>query len=121
MADPVLDEDYIIELLRVPVKAATIDRIQAGAVQALMDLFDRKCTRDEFLSLASRCISLYGQTAKMWMLSNIAVVHEEGTLDKKTFDVAIKGLEQIIRVQSEAVVEIVQRLQMCPSSRDKVH
>lgn len=121
MADPILDEDLIVQLLRAPITAKTIHALQAGAVQALCDLYDRGATRDEFANQASACIGLYGQCAKLWMLDNIRQVYESNDLDKARFDAAVDGLTDIIRKQAEVVVEIVQRLKMCPTSQDKVH
>ena len=121
MSDPVLDEQYIIELLRCPVKAETVTMLQGGAVQALIDLYDRKVTREEFANLASPCLALYGQTAKLWLLANIEGVFDSGDLDKDRFVKAREGLENLVRKQAETVIEIVKRLQTCPTSQDKVH
>ena len=121
MADPLLDEDQIIQLLSVPISAANINALQAGAVQALCDLYDRKTTREEFTSKAAACIGLYGQCAKLWLLANVQQVHAEGELDTARFVTATEGLTDIVRKQAEVVIEIVQRLKQCPTSQDRVH
>jgi hypothetical protein len=121
MADPVNDENMILELLRSPIKAETAGRLQSGAVQALIDIYDRKTTREEFLQMAAPCVALYGQVCKLWILQSIQSVFEDGDLDKERFDKAREGLEDVIRVQAESVIEIVKRLQMCPTSQDAVH
>jgi len=121
MSDPVLDEENIIDLLRCPVKAATVGRLQAGAVQAMIDLYDRKVTREEFINALAPCITLYGSAAKIWMLANVRAVHEDGDLDTAKFDHAMSALEDLTRKQSETVVEVVKRLIQCPTSQDPVH
>lgn len=121
MADPILDEDLIVSILQCPIKPDTVNRIQSGAMQAMVDLFDRKPTRDEFISLSAPCVALYGQAAKLWMLSNIQQVYDAGELDGSRFLVATSSLEDIIRKQCETVIEIVKRLQLCPTSQDRVH
>lgn len=121
MADPKLDEDYIIALLRGAVVHENVARLQAGAMQALLDLYDRQATREEFINNASACCALFGQVAKFYMLKNIEVVHTEGSLDQQKFMEAEAGLQDLIRKQCESVIEIVKRLQLCPTSQDLVH
>lgn len=121
MADPVLDEDYIMQLLRSPVTHETADLIQGGAAQALVDLYDRKVTRDEFVAACSRCLSLYGKASRFNMLQDVRVVFDAGNLDKNSFDVADKGLRDAIRTQSEGLVDLVKRLMQCPTSRDPIN
>lgn len=121
MADPVLDEDHIVQLLTVPVRADTISYLQQGAVQAMIDLYDRKVTREDFIEMLAPCIALYGQAAKLWILANIEAVHDSGELDKARFIKARHGLAEIIQKQTASVVEVVEKLAACPTSQDKVH
>ena len=44
--DPVLDEDTIIKLLRMPVIIGNIGYLQAGAAQGLIDMYDRDGSRE---------------------------------------------------------------------------
>lgn len=121
MADPILDEDDIMSLLRSPISAENVSRLQAGAVQALIDVYDRKVTRDEFVNLASPILALYGQVGKLWMLSNIRDVYDAGNLDNGKFVAANTTMEDLIRKQAETVIEIVKRLKLCSTSQDVVH
>jgi hypothetical protein len=121
MTTPVFDEDYIIALLRMPPIDDHIGAIQNGAMQALIDLYDRKATREEFIDNASTCVTLYGHIAKMWLLRNIEIVYDNGSLDANQFKIAREGLTDVVRKQSEAVVDLVKRLKMCPATEDKVH
>ncbi len=121
MADPLLDEDFILHLLKRPVIADQLHHLQTGSVQALCDLYDRKVTREEFTTQASVCLGLYGQCAKLWMLNNIKTVWDEGDLDDDRLTQAADGLAELVRVQAEQVIEIVKRLKMCPTSKDAVN
>lgn len=121
MADPILDEDTIVALLKSPISAQTVVRIQSGAMQALMDLYDRKVTREEFVTLASPCVALHSSAARMWLLANVERVYDNDKLDDDAFKQANESLEALIRVQSETVIEIVKRLKMCSTSQDVVH
>ena len=121
MADPIFDEDFIKELLSVPVGPDTANALQTGAVQCMIDLYDRKVTRDEFCNALGACITLYGQVHKLTMLHRIRDKFESGELGIETFTKTDEYMGDLIRKQCEGVIEIVTRLQLCPSSRDKVH
>lgn len=121
MADPILDEDMIVTLLKTPVSVESVNVLQHGAVQALIDLYDRKCTREEFVNLASPCIALYGQASKLALLANVEVVFDHGDLDKDRFTRARDGLVDLIRKQTETVIDVVKRLQLCAGTQDHVH
>ena len=121
MVSPLLDEDWMITLLRSAPVNDGLDRIQAGAAQALIDLYDRKVTRDVFLEHATPCFALYGQCAKLWLLKHIQDVYDEGMLDSAAFKKAETGLADLIRRQAEETINLVKRLQLCPMDEDRVH
>jgi hypothetical protein len=121
MADPVLDEDRILNKLAMPSKFENLGLIQEGAIQALVDLYDRGVTREEYLTLASSCVSLYAQTAKFYVIASMNDLFCDGTLDKTAFDNALKSLSAVIDAQRETVIGTVCRLKMCPSSAEKIH
>lgn len=121
MVSPVFDEAYIVHLLRAPPAPDSLAAIQSGAMQALIDMYDRKATREEFIDNASTCVALYGQCAKLWMLRNVQDTYDRGLLDRDQFKVADDGIADLIRKQAESVIEIIKRLQMCAEDEDKVH
>jgi len=121
MADPVFDEALIIQLLQMKVCTDNVGPIQQGAVFALANLYDRKVTRDEFIGMAATILNLYGQSAKIWLLKSIEVNFQDGELDQDRIDMARVGLEELCRKHCEHAIEIVKRLQECPTTRDKVH
>lgn len=121
MADPVLDETVIIAQLKSPCSKDYVHIIQAGAVQALCDVYDRKVTRDEFTTAAAACLSLYGQAAKVWMLHNIEDVFKAANLNQAAFDDADQRMTELMRKHCEVVIELVKRLTECPTSQDKLN
>lgn len=122
MSDPLLDEDGIIMLLRTPVSPDSVSPLQGGAVQALLDLYDRKVTRDVFCEHGSLCLALYGSVAKLWMINNIHEVFKaDGGLTEEKFALAQTQLADLIRKQAETLIDTVKRLQMCATSGDKIH
>jgi hypothetical protein len=121
MSDPVLDEDLIIAHLQAPCTVEYLTAIQGGAVQALCDVYDRKVTRDEFVDAAAKCLTLYGQSMKLWLLDNIHGVFQNGALTESSFKEAEARMGGLLRAQCETVIEMVKRLQECPTSRDRIN
>lgn len=121
MGDPVFDEDEIKELLMLPINAAHYGYLQTGAVQCLIDLYDRGVTREEFLNLAQPCFVLYETMAKVWFLSQTKKAFEDNVLNDQMIANTEKALESLARNQAQQVIEIVKRLQECPTSKDTVN
>lgn len=121
MTDPVYDENNILTLLSLPPTIANAEAIEAGAVQALCDLYDRKVTREEFCNAAGPVLALYGQSQKLWMLYNIKGVFDQDALTEEKFIAADAQMTEIMRKQALTVIEIVKRLKMCATSQDIVH
>lgn len=119
--DPKLDEDFILHMLRAPPAVEHIGLLQGGAAQSLLDMYDRGMTRPEFCEHASKVLALYAQCAKLWLLDNIKAAHDVAPLTAETFKTAHDQLADLIRKQSEEVIEVVKRLQTCPTSEDRVH
>jgi hypothetical protein len=121
MVSPVLDEEHIQQLLKAPATADYINSLQYGAAAAVMDLYDRKVTRGEMAEGINRCLILYAHCAKLYMLKNVEAVFQQGALEQTTFATAEVGLTELMRRQSEAVVDMVERLKMCSSDEDPIH
>lgn len=120
MADEPL-EDLLVEMLSVPVSVQTIGTIQTGAVRALVNLYDRKVTRDEFCVMAAPLIELHTQSAKLWILHNIHAVYVEGDLDETRFKEAHDGLTKLITAGVERAIEIVKKTRECAQPGDAIN
>lgn len=121
MADPVLDEDNILHMLSAPLTLDTLDYVQSGAAQALVDLYDRKVTREQFIALASPVLAFYAQIARLRMIVSVDEVFAQGTLDQATLDKAKVGIVTLLEKQRGTVVDTVKKLMECPTSEDRVH
>lgn len=121
MADPVLDENLILEALQRVPSYSNIGALQQGALQSLIDMYDRKMTREQFLHNAATAVSLYGQTCKLWMLGQMREAFDNGDLDIARIMQAEGALVAIMRKQTSELTEIVEQLKQCPTSQDAVH
>ena len=121
VSNPVLNEDYILNLLSSPISKDTVHRLQDGAVQTLLDLYDRKVTREEFILNAGPCVLLYGQTAKYWALCTIYEQVLTDTITKDDYRNIILQLESNIKEQKFTVASVVERLKQCPLEKDPIN
>jgi len=121
MSDPILDENIILHFLKAPPAAEHVNMIQSGAIQALIDLYDRKVTRAEFCAAAGQCVLLYASASKMMVLESMRELSAENILTADKFSEALSQLAELMRVQSQSVIEMVERLKQCPTSQDKLH
>lgn len=120
MVDPVLDEEEINRLLNRPVRLDSIEEIQQGAVQTMIDLFDRKVTREYYNGALMQSLILYGQCAKLWMLNSIHTCYHNNELDERAFDHTYNSLKRMVESQQTVVQSIIEDLQKCPSSKDRI-
>lgn len=121
MADPVLDENLILARLRWPRDEIDVPVLENAAMCALLDLYDRKVTRDAFIAMASPCVALYASLARLDTLASIQEVFDAGVLDKSSFDTSVRRLKGTIDGQRGQVSDIVTQLKLCPTSADPVH
>lgn len=121
MADPVLDEDGIIALLSTPINPQTSEAVEAGAVQLMMDMFDRKCDRREFASHVGMAVTLYASCSRLQLLNSIREVWEAGNLNEQRIGKAYNEITDLIRAQQVSCVAMMERLKQCPTSQDKLH
>jgi hypothetical protein len=121
VSGPILDEDAINNLLKCDANVGNIPRIQAAAVQTLLDIYDRKVTRGEFINMASACVTLHAQCAKLFMLASIEQAFSEQVLDANAFITAHDSMADLIGKQMITVSGVIDRVKACPTDQDPVH
>ncbi len=119
--DPVLDEGNIVALLKSPVTARGLPELQAGAAQALIDMYDRDGTRKEFVMHGSNCLALYSSVGRLNILHSILDMINREEFNREKVIKAIEDLTAITRAQSELVCNTMERIQLQATSQDIVH
>lgn len=120
-ADPVVDEEFMIEALSTKVSPQTIARLQTGAMLLLIDAYDRKTTRGEFAQIADAAMKAYAQAAKLWLMTNIKYASDEGFLDKEQVLEAQCALIASVADMTGNARDLACLLKQCPLKEDKVH
>jgi len=120
-ADPVVDEEFMVEALSTEVSPQTIARLQTGAMLLLIDAYDRKTTRGEFAQIADAAVKAYSQAAKLWLMTNIKAACDEGYLDPAHVLEAQCALIASVADMTGNARQLACLLKQCPLKEDKVH
>lgn len=120
MADPLLDEIEIMQDLHTPVTVSAVARLQQASVGVMMDIYDRKVTRDHYCAMLGPCISMYGAMAKLYVLNNVRKSFYKGQVNAENLDEAIAELESNARSHIEHVKKVLAELRECPTSADPI-
>ena len=121
MTDPVLHEPTIMDTLDCRVDPVNTSRLQAAALLSLIDAYDRKLTRENFLVLAEAALGMHTQIGKFYMMSSIWDNHKIGLLDGVMIEKAVHGTNAMALKAHDELFGLMKRVVMCPTSEDKVN
>jgi hypothetical protein len=119
--DPQINEAGCIFMLQQEINAETLPYHQNAAIQVIIDLYDRKVSREEFLKSAGTAVSFYATLAKLYVIEQTHALTVTNTLTLETVDTATAKLHVIAADKAAALVKIMVLLAECPTSEDKVH
>lgn len=119
--DPIFDEEAICRMLKVQVNDDTLPILQNGCVQALIAMYDREGSREEFTAHASNCLALYGSISRLYILNSMRHLHSGEQLDAGSFINADNDLKSLVRKQAETVYDTMDRIRQQPTAEDPVH
>jgi hypothetical protein len=119
--DPQIDEAGCIFMLQQDINIETIPYHQNAALQVIMDLWDRKVTRAEFGQHAGTAISFYSTLAKLNVCEQLQAMIAKEPLDPEKMSNTIAELHRIANDKTLALVNIMRKLQHCPTSADTVN
>lgn len=125
MSDPVLDEKRILAILTNEDPQEGLDnttcRLQAGALMAVLDAYDRKVDRDNFLLIMSQAVGLHSTASKRLLLDTIHKSFREEELTDAAFLVAEAQLNNMIKEKVKELAAFVTRLTQCANSGDAIN
>jgi hypothetical protein len=121
MADPVLDEQLIIDLIETKPAADTMNRLRAGALMLVVDAYDRKITRERFLMVAHTAMALHSYASQYTGVDNMQDLFRAGKLDDAVLTDALGEATKLLESYIDRALKEARLLKQCPLSVDKVH
>ena len=119
--DPQVNEDGCIFMLQQAINAETLPYHQNAALQVIMDLYDRKVTRDEFGKNTGTAISFYATLAKLYVIDQTRTMLADGTLTDEAVARSHAMLTAIASDKAAALVKCMTLLSSCATSEDTVN
>jgi hypothetical protein len=119
--DPYINEAGCIQMLQQEITPEFLPYHQNAALQVVMDLYDRKVTREEFARNAGVAISFYATLAKLYVVEQTRDMSAAGTLTLDAIDTSATKLTEIAAGKAVQLARFMELLSQCPWSEDAVH
>ena len=119
--DPYINEAGCIFMLQQAINQETQPYHQNAALQVVMDLYDRKVTREEFARNAGTAIAFYATLAKLYVVEQTRTMLAAETLNMEAVGKSSIMLTEIATEKAAALTKIMTLLSACATTRDAVH
>lgn len=120
--NPSFDEEAGVRALETPVTMDSIPLLQHMALAVATDLYDRKVTREYFMTEMGRCFGLYATLAKLYVANSILTEWQgEVGPDPQRLTNSRDWLLGLSTKKRDEVHACLQRLSQCPWSEDVLH
>jgi hypothetical protein len=120
-ADPVLDEQMILDTLAHKINHKTSPFIQQAAMASTIDGFDRKVLRGPFIEIAETSFLLKDALARRDLISSIDELFRSGDLKQASIDEAIEGLTKTAELARTKLLSLMKDVAQCPGTEDKIN
>jgi hypothetical protein len=120
MADPIISEQSIIGLLDVPASLEAADRLQSGAMLALVDGFDRRIQREPFVRLTAAAMSTHTNLGRLQFLNLIVELAKKQPLTADQLTQAVIEIVAYCETERLSLLHQAKLVAMCPVSTDKI-
>lgn len=125
MTSPTIDEDVMMQVLQIPDAeelAVTAQRLRTGASMLILDAFDRKVTREQFIASLGAAVSLIDAASRHEMMTSVKQFEQDkGIVTKVDIEVALGSIKKMIEVGADQCTKMAELLRQCPLNEDKVH
>lgn len=119
--EALIDEDQMIKALDVTITSESAQQVQSGAYMLLLDAWDRKLTRDQFITAIGTAHQLIDACARISLMSNVKDHYKAtGGVSEVDIENALAGCGIIGK---QAVIEAVKMgnlLKQLPTHEDPI-
>jgi hypothetical protein len=124
MVSPVIDEKIMLDALTVKhVTGENSRRIQVGASLLLLDAYDRKVTRDQFIAALGAASSLFDSVGRFEMIAAVKSYAKENGNCATLVDIeeALASVTKLVEQFTSQCAKMATLVEQCPKDEDKVH
>lgn len=125
MTSPVIDEEVMLEALQKTAPeqlSQNTMRLRTGAAMLLLDAYDRKITRDQFIAALGAAHELTDMLGRYEIMLNVKKYDQEkGAITKVDIETTLKKVADKIGVLTTQCSEMAELVHQCPTDEDRVH
>lgn len=125
MASPVIDENVMLKALKAPEPeqlSKNTFRLRTGATLLLLDAFDRKVTRDQFIAALGATVELTDMLGRYEVMLNVRAFEQaHGGVTKADIEVTLARVVDKIAAVTEQCASMANLVHQCPLDEDRVH
>lgn len=120
--DPIINEDMLVEALDVTLTSETIQQVQSGAFMLVLDAWDRKVTRDQFIAALGASQAMIDSVARVSLMANVKRAHARNDgLSNVDIETALQGCMDGAKTANVECLKMAHLLKQCPLSEDPIH
>lgn len=123
MTSSILNEDLILEYLKPKeINDEALLRLNGAARMLLIDAFDRKVTRDQFIAVIETAGQLAHAVSRRMMMQGVRdFANEHGAVTRLVIEQTIDHLDKQMDAFGKQGAQVVQLLKQCPEDGDRIH
>lgn len=125
MTSPVIDETVMLQALKVPTPGHMSEntlRLRTGATLLLLDAFDRRVTRDQFIAALGAATELTDMLGRFETMLNVkAFLADKGAVTAADVEVTLARVTTKIGIATAQCASMATLVHQCPTDEDRVH
>jgi hypothetical protein len=120
--DPIIDEDMVCAALDVTPNRENARQVQSGAFMLVVDAFDRKVTRDQFIATIGAATSLIDAVARVSLMVNVKNhLSNHGMVTTADVETAAHGCMELARQANVECQKMASLIKKCALAEDPIH
>lgn len=121
MPDPQLSEEIIMDALGAIASPVSAERLENGAVLAIVDCFDRRINRDPFITAVTNACMLHDSLGRLHFANAMMLMWKQEKLSIEELEKAVKRLTERAEDSRNRLIKEMELVVQCPLEADKRH
>lgn len=121
MADPLIEEQYMLSLLSLPANVGTVAQIKQGSLLSCVDAVDRKILRDPLIDILALSLSLTDTLGRMEIVQSMLPLLKDGSLKEENLVEANATLVKMAEEKRLKLLRMMNNVADCPMTGETVN
>lgn len=121
MADPLLNEGAIIQMLDVISAPANVEKLASASFLSIIDSHDRKLEREDWVAIVQDALGMNDMLTRLELTNALYNRFKRNKLEDETFTDALKELTKRAEAFREDLKRRMELVAQCPYETDTRH